>query len=148
MCVVKRHLFKTVDVDEGDSNSNIHGLVWILKTNDCMQYTYIAHQNTDSDQVELMWLQNNFVWFDLYLPLNIFKIFFSEPSWERFSYRSPWEYGSWRWTGELLTFDELWLQLQCNTWLWHGLGSDHHQRKEEHFLFQNWEKTSRGHKLS
>ena len=44
MHAVKGHLFKTVDVDEGDSYSNIHGLVWILKTNDCMQYTYIARQ--------------------------------------------------------------------------------------------------------
>ena len=59
MRVVKSHLFKTVDVDEGDSNSNIHTLVWILKTNICMQYhTYIAHQITDSDQVEL-----NPIWF-------------------------------------------------------------------------------------
>ena len=40
MHVMKRHLFKTVDVDEGDSYSNIHGLVWILKTNNCMQYIY------------------------------------------------------------------------------------------------------------
>ena len=40
MCVMKSHLFKTVDVDEGDSNSNTHTLVWILKTKDCMQYKY------------------------------------------------------------------------------------------------------------